>query len=134
MVAALARPGNTGGDRFGGDATDMRSNDDISPILVVGERGEAATRRRAGHLPARSENLEFVGKLELKGKFGDVAPESIADVAYHKGFAYLNSWNEPTCQRGGTFIVDMRDPAAPKEIGFVARSARAPSTARARTS
>ena len=102
----------------------MRSKTDISPILVRGAVESAQHGGDAGHLPARRENFELVSKVELKGKFGDVTPESIADVAYHKGFAYLNSWNEPTCARGGTFIVDMRNPAAPKEIGFVAAPPR----------
>jgi hypothetical protein len=99
---------------------------DISPVLVhggsVGSGGQHGSE--SGHLPARRENFELVSKLELTGRFGDVTPESIADVAVHKGFAYLNSWNEPTCQRGGTYIVDIREPDNPKEIGFVAAPAR----------
>jgi Ca2+-binding RTX toxin-like protein len=72
-----------------------------------------------GHLPATQQNLEVVGRLEPTGAFGNVEEEQIADVAVHKGFAYLNSWDDAQCQRGGTYVVDIRNPAEPKEIGFI---------------
>ena len=72
-----------------------------------------------GHLPAVQENLELVGEAELTGQFGDVVPGQIADVAVHDGYAYLNSWDEPSCTRGGTYVVDINDPANPQEIGFI---------------
>jgi hypothetical protein len=106
--------------------TKVNPKTDISPVPVyggsVGSGGQHGGE--GGHLPARSENFELVSKLELTGRFGDITPEQIADVAVHKGFAYLNSWNEPTCQRGGTYIVDIREPDNPKEVGFVAAPAR----------
>jgi hypothetical protein len=115
LGAAVLGLAGTVGTAAAAAPNEARSKTDISPILVVGEVEKNQHGGDAGHLPARKENWEVVSKLKLSG----VTPESIADVAYHKGFAYLNSWNEPTCRRGGTFIVDMRDPAAPKEIGFV---------------
>ena len=72
-----------------------------------------------GHLPAKQEDLELVSRLELTGAFGDVQPGQIADVAVHKGYAYLNSWDNPDCERGGTYVVDIRNPAAPREAGFI---------------
>ena len=72
-----------------------------------------------GHLPATQQELELVGRLELTGAFGDVQPGQIADLAVHKGYAYLNSWDNPNCQRGGTYIVDIRNPAQPREVGFI---------------
>ena len=56
----------------------------------------------------------------------------IADVAVYKGYAYLNSWDDPDCARGGTYVVDIRNPAAPKEVGFIPAQP-ATTTARART-
>jgi hypothetical protein len=73
----------------------------------------------AGHLPPRQQELDLVGRLEPKGQFGPVVPGQIADLAVHKGFAYLNSWDNPDCQRGGTYVVDIRDPSQPKEVGFI---------------
>ena len=54
-----------------------------------------------GHLPPVQENLELVGKLNLiSPTTGDPVLEGqIADVAVHKGYAYLNSWDSPTCER-----------------------------------
>jgi hypothetical protein len=43
----------------------------------------------------------------------------IADVAMHKGWAYLNSWDDPECRRGGVYVVDARDPANPKPGPFL---------------
>ena len=71
------------------------------------------------HLPPVQQNMELVGELEVGGQFGDVVPGQIADHAVHDGFAYLNSWDEPSCTRGGTYIADIRDPANPQEIGFI---------------
>jgi len=80
------------------------------------------------HLPPTSSNVELVGKLELNtpaelrtaGTADDaVLPGQIADLAVHKNFAYLNSWDEPTCMRGGTFVVDIADPANPQQVGFI---------------
>jgi hypothetical protein len=72
-----------------------------------------------GHLPAVQQELELVSRLEVTGAFGDVEPGQIADLAVHKGWAYLNSWDDPECQRGGTYVVDIRNPAAPREAGFI---------------
>jgi Bacterial Ig domain/RTX calcium-binding nonapeptide repeat (4 copies)/PA domain/LVIVD repeat len=80
------------------------------------------------HLPQVQENIDLVGELEMDTPAGVRSPETadvrvlpgqIADVAVHKNFAYLNSWDEPTCRRGGTFIVDISNPAAPQQTGFL---------------
>ena len=43
----------------------------------------------------------------------------IADLAVHNGYAYLNSWDEESCTRGGTYVADITNPAEPQEIGFI---------------
>ena len=65
--------------------------------------------------------MELVGELNLiSPTTGDpVLPGQIADVAVHKGYAYLNSWDSPTCDDGGTFVVDIRDPANPTQVAFI---------------
>ncbi len=72
-----------------------------------------------GHLPPQQQNIEVVGQLSPTGQFGDIRPGQIADVAVFKGFAYLNSWDSPVCERGGTYVVDIRDPSQPKEVAFI---------------
>jgi hypothetical protein len=71
-----------------------------------------------GHLPGSSENVELIGELEPTVPFGAIVPGQIADLAVHKGFAYLNSWNEPTCTKGGFYAVDIRDPRNPQQVSF----------------
>jgi hypothetical protein len=72
-----------------------------------------------GHLPSARENVELVGKLEPTQQFGSIVPEQIADLTVHDGFAYLNSWADPTCTKGGVYVVDIRSPANPREVGFI---------------
>jgi hypothetical protein len=72
-----------------------------------------------GHLPPTQRNVRLVSKLSPTGQFGDIVPEQIADLAVFKGFAYLNSWNDPTCTRGGTYLVDINRPDRPREAGFI---------------
>jgi hypothetical protein len=72
-----------------------------------------------GHLPPTQQELELVSRIEPTGAFGDVEPGQIADVAVHKGYAYLNSWDDPQCERGGTYVIDIRNPAAPREVAFI---------------
>jgi hypothetical protein len=69
----------------------------------------------AGHLPASSENVELVSKLELSR----VVPGKIADVGVFNGYAYLAAWGGETCKHNGVHVVDIHDPANPEEVGFI---------------
>ena len=71
------------------------------------------------NLPARSEELEVVGRLEPTGAFGAIRDGQIADLSVYKGYAYLNSWDSADCTRGGTYVVDIRNPSQPTEVGFI---------------
>jgi hypothetical protein len=75
-----------------------------------------------GHLPPSVENMELVSRLQLTDE-----PGGIADVSYFKGYAYLSAWF-PHCTAsggsgGGVHIVDVRDPANPVKVGFIASEA-----------
>ena len=80
----------------------------------------------ANHLPAARENMELVGKLELSTPEQYRTPQfpepllegQIADLAIHKKNAYLASWSEPSCRRGGFFSADISNPASPRQTGF----------------
>ena len=110
-TSADRAPFNTdGGDSFSGDADQHGGTD--------------------GHLPGSSLNVQRVSKLELTGRFGDVVPGQIADLAVYKDFAYLNSWQEDTCTRGGTYVADIRNPRRPSEVAFIPALSKT-STARA---
>ena len=71
----------------------------------------------AGHLfpDGTSENVELVSKLKLK----NAEPEKIADVGVFNGYAYLAAWGVVTCKYNGVHVVDVRDPATPKEVAFI---------------
>ena len=132
----------------GGSSAQRTTAKDRAPVMVRSASAPAAVRSLLGqrsafsptsnfsiqhdgtdnHLPPSSSHVEVVGKLEMNTpdelrtpETADdaVLPGQIADLAVHKGYAYLNSWDEPTCQRGGTFIVDINDPANPQQIGFL---------------
>ncbi len=85
-------------------------------------------RSLAAALPPASDNLQLVSKLGLEtpaqyridGTQGQaLLPGQIADVTVLKNTAYVNSWSESTCKRGGFFSVDISDPANPKQLAFV---------------
>jgi hypothetical protein len=78
-----------------------------------------------GHLPPTQQNVELVSKLNLihPGTGAPVLDGQVADVAVHKGYAYLNSWDSTTCQGGGTFVVDIRTPSAPRQVSFIPAAA-----------
>jgi Big-like domain-containing protein/hemolysin type calcium-binding protein/LVIVD repeat-containing protein len=74
-----------------------------------------------GHLPPVVKNMTLVSKLSPQLR-GAIEEGQIADVSVYKGFAYLNSgWDEKSCKDGdgGTYVIDIRDPANPKEVGFL---------------
>ena len=71
-----------------------------------------------GHLPPVARNVQLVSKHEPMLQ-GPIQPEQIADLAVYKGFAYLNSWGQPECDKGGTYVVDIRNPAAPRDVTFI---------------
>ena len=72
-----------------------------------------------GHLLPTRKNARLVSKLSPTEPFGDIVEGQIADLSVFRGFAYLNSWAEPTCTRGGTYVADIRRPGKPKDAGFI---------------
>jgi hypothetical protein len=68
-----------------------------------------------GHLPATSSNVQLVSKLALK----NVEPDKIADVGVFNGYAYLAAWGGASCRYNGVHVVDIRNPAAPREAAFI---------------
>ena len=69
----------------------------------------------AGHLPPTSANVQLVSQLELK----NVVADKIADVGVFKGYAYLAAWGGAVCKYNGVHVVDIRNPAAPKNAAFI---------------
>ena len=68
-----------------------------------------------GHLPATQSNIEVVSKLKMK----NAVPEKIADVGVFKNYAYLAAWGVVDCTYNGVHVVDIKNPANPKEVAFI---------------
>jgi hypothetical protein len=73
-----------------------------------------------GHLPAVQRNVQLVGKLDLFQ--GGERPGRISDVAAFGEHAYLGAFYEPDCEEGGVYVIDIADPASPKQAGFIPTS------------
>lgn len=70
-----------------------------------------------GHIPSGSENVIEIGNLDL---FEDEEqPGRIADVSAYGNYAYLTAFWEPECDRGGVYVVDITDPAAPELVTLI---------------
>ena len=70
-----------------------------------------------GHLPGTRSNVELVGSLEPTSAFGPIVEGQIADLTVFKNFAYLNSWSEESCSKGGVYVVDVTNPRRPTDTG-----------------
>ena len=93
------------------------------------KRGLRSSMQHGGdtdHLPPTQKNMELVKKFEPTSQ-GPIEDGQIADLAVYNGYAYLNSWNTPGCgdgnpatpDKGGTYVVDIRNPAQPREVTFL---------------
>src|SRR5687768_3114424 len=76
----------------------------------------------AGHIDVDNYDVELISKLELT-----TAEGRVADVGVWKGFAYLGKFRQDACggpegnkePDGGVYVVDIRDPEAPKKVTFL---------------
>jgi hypothetical protein len=103
------------------DATTKGSSPAVAAILGDSSFSGDAHQHggTGGHLPASSANVALVGKLTPTSPFGAIVPGQIADVSVYKDYAYLNSWSESTCTKGGVYVADIRNPRKPKQLGFI---------------
>jgi len=72
-----------------------------------------------GHLEATNENVRLVGKAKINQ---DIQDGRVADVGVFGNYAYLGAYYEPNCQKGGVYVVNIKDPANPKQINFIRTS------------
>ncbi|WP_162449831.1 PA domain-containing protein [Phytoactinopolyspora mesophila] len=106
---AMAHPGH--GDGF--------SDQELFP--GEGVLGDKQHGLASGHLPPKQENVAVIGKAGLDapaGTDGDMTGR-VADVAAFGDYAYLTSFRAADCLGGGAWIVDISDPTAPVEAGFM---------------
>ncbi len=103
ITGAIAHDGGSSND---GAVDNARSRQHITAV---------STGPSEGHLPPTSANVQLVSQLELK----NVVADKIADVGVFKGYAYLAAWGGAMCKYNGVHVVDIRNPAAPKEVAFI---------------
>jgi hypothetical protein len=131
VATALALPGVAAG--HGIDHTSP--GDDRAPYTVGGKGNyrfssgadsalfSAQHDQPGGHLAGSSANVELVSEFSPTETFGNIVEGQIADLSIHGETAYLNSWSESSCERGGIYVVDISDPSAPSQIGFLPAAA-----------
>jgi hypothetical protein len=102
---------------FAGLASAASGDPDGGLAVSDGARDAHQHGTTVGHLhpEGSSSNVALVSKLKLK----NVVPEKIADVGVFKGYAYLAAWGVVTCKYNGVHVVDVRNPASPKEVAFI---------------
>ena len=69
----------------------------------------------AGHLAAKNENVSLVGKMRINQDFEG----RVSDVGVFGDHAYLGAFNARDCQKGGVYVFNIANPAAPKQINFI---------------
>jgi hypothetical protein len=82
-----------------------------APVVQHHDHKHAGAR---GHLAATQANVQLVSTLRLTRD-----RKRISDVGVWRGYAYLGAWAGP-CERNGVHVVDIRNPARPKKVAFVA--------------
>jgi hypothetical protein len=91
------------------------STDGAFDSAVVASHANHKHGGQDGHLPGSTQNLRLVGQMKVH----DDEAGRVADVGVHKGYAYLTAFNDGDCTKGGVYVVDIRNPEAPREIAFV---------------
>ncbi len=72
--------------------------------------------------PGAFGDVELVGKVTIKA----AADDRVADVGALKNYAYLGAFAQDSCEGnegvgpdGGVYVIDISNPTAPKEVGFI---------------
>jgi hypothetical protein len=89
--------------------------EDEAAILDKQHQGET------GHLDPVNRNVRVVGKGAVSPPPGATAgiEGRVADVSAYGSYAYLTAFRAPDCLGGGAWIMDISDPTAPEEVGFL---------------
>lgn len=67
------------------------------------------------HLDPVRRNVELVGKVKLS----NVTPGRVSDVGVHGNYAYLGDFVTGKCPSRGVWIVNIADPAHPREVKYL---------------
>ena len=104
IASAHPEPGNGGRELFPGEGV---------------ANGEKQHDGDDGHLAALNNNVSLIGKGEVTAPGGGAPRGRVADVSAYGNHAYLTAFRTDTCLGGGAWVMDISNPAAPTEIGFL---------------
>jgi LVIVD repeat len=99
---------------LGGGGTRSSTDGRAAGPAPVAQHHDHKHAGSSGHLAATASNVVRVSSLSLKSE-----GKMIADVGVLNGYAYLGQWGG-VCARNGVHVVDIRDPARPRKVAFVA--------------
>jgi hypothetical protein len=85
-----------------------------SPAEIHGMRG-MQHGQPGDHLPGSSENVKLVGQVGIDG----AAPDRVADVTAYGNHAFLAVRDPEGCYDAGFAVIDMSDPTASEQVGFI---------------
>jgi hypothetical protein len=91
------------------------STDGATDSAVVASHANHKHGGQDGHLPGSSSGLSLVGQMRINQD----TEGRVADVAVHKGHAYVAAFNDGDCQKGGVYVFDIRTLTAPKQVNFI---------------
>lgn len=81
-----------------------------------GEEDDGRGSISGSDAPLLQRNVELVGSAAVNG----IGDGRVADVGAFGNYAYLGAFREPECtNRGGVYVVDIADPTAPEQVGFI---------------
>jgi hypothetical protein len=74
-----------------------------------------------GHVPANTNyGYEAVGHTAFGLDVASGATSGLfTDVWAHEGYAYVGTFQEPSCTRAGVLIADVSDPTSPQPVGMI---------------
>jgi hypothetical protein len=85
----------------------------LIPLTIQATSTTNSTSAGEGHPPPRSDSMKLVSRLRLTD-----SPNTISDVTYHRGFAYLGN-SEHACPDAGIAVVDLTEPSRPKKVATI---------------
>lgn len=69
-----------------------------------------------GHLPPTSRGVKLVGKAEVTNPSGAGNEGRVADVSAYRDHAFLTAFRDPTCERTGAHVINIKNPRKPYEV------------------
>ena len=80
-------------------------------VVLGGQHGGSE-----GHLPPVQRGVKLVGKAAVTNPSGAGNEGRVADVSAYRNHAFLTAFRDPTCERTGAHVINIKDPTRPYEV------------------